>query len=125
VTVLDLTQLNRAYKSSIKMHLYHAQQSEKKRRFSFSETEAGSAVQAALAKTYLHMMDPTNKELSREIKETREDVRPLIPARVVLRQCRWGSVVCARPLRHTSRSLLALYSTLLSVQYGVCGVRIV
>jgi len=41
----DVTQLNRAYKASLKMHLYHAQQSEKKRRFSFSETDAGSAVQ--------------------------------------------------------------------------------
>jgi len=66
--------LNRAYKASLKMHLYHAQQSEKKRRFSFSETDAGSAVQAALAKTYLHMMDPSSNELSKEIKETREEM---------------------------------------------------
>ena len=69
-------QINRAFKSSIKMHLFHAQQSERKRRFSFSETDAGSAVQAALAQTYLHMMDPKNNELSKEIKNTREEVRP-------------------------------------------------
>ena len=68
----------------------------------------GARLQAALAKTYLHMMDPSSNELSKEIKETREEVRGDPEAqRSVLasRRCRWAQSC----MRDVKKSTLTAY----------------